>query len=95
MSVFSGNTSSSALSAAKAIPCFIKSFRLVNKTGSTANVSVAILYGSTNVYIYKGQIAANGSYVDSAVTTIPIGKAIYVLTDQNLDYYFSISGDDQ
>jgi hypothetical protein len=90
MSVFAGNTSSSAISDSYDIATDIKSFSLVNKTGGTINVTVSILYGSTNVSVYKGQLSANGSYRDDVPQRLLKERTVYVLTDGSLDYYFTI-----
>jgi len=95
MPVFSGSTSASAVSTAYTIPARIKSFSIVNKSGSSATVNVSILYGSTNVNIipYNSSIAAGAAYLSalsvSEILLIP-GEQIYITTNQSIDYYFSI-----
>lgn len=92
MSVFSGNTTTGAGSTPNNIPAKILSFSLANKTGGSINVSVSILFGSTNVFIYSGSIAANASYTDAAERILQTGHTIYVLTTGSVDYFFSLSG---
>lgn len=90
MPQFAGNTSTSAASTAKTIPARIISFSLVNKTGSSLNVAVSLLFGSTNTYIYSGTIAANATYTDDVQRILPIGYQIYFLTNGNADYKFDL-----
>lgn len=92
MPTFEGNTSTSAVSTAKNIPATIISFSLVNKTNGTITVSVSLLFGSSNIYIYSGTIAANATYTDSTKRILPTGDVLYVLTTGSLDYFFSITG---
>lgn len=63
---------------------------MVNKTSGSISVSVAILYGSTNTYIYSGTIGANATYTDSAERLLLKDHSIYVLTNDSCDYSFSI-----
>lgn len=89
--VFKGNTSTSATSTAANTPSKIISFSIVNRSGSTANVTVSIISGSTNIAIYKGTISSGATYTDDVLRIIGSSATIYVLTDFNIDYYFSIT----
>lgn len=91
MVIFSGNTSTSALSDAKNIASRLKSFSLVNKSGGSITVSVSILYGSTNISIYSGDIDAGAAYVHTGEEIgILKERRIYVLVSGACDYYFTL-----
>lgn len=91
MAVFSGNTSTSALSTAYNIAAKIKSFSLVNKSGGSLTVSVSIILGSTNTSIYSGTIDSGETYVHNGGKIKILKEAqVYVLVNGSCDYYFSI-----
>jgi len=95
MSVFSGNTATTATSDAVDIASKIISFSIVNKTAGATTVSVGILYGSTFYIIYTKPLAAAGSLDSEYIYT---GEPITILKDNQIvvtasgstDYYFSI-----
>lgn len=92
MPVFKGTTSTSAVSTAYDISAEIKSFSIVHKGGgSAANINVSILFGSTNTYIYSGSLASGATYTDDVMRLLPAGYMIYVLSDHEVDYYFTIN----
>lgn len=99
MSVFKGNTATTATSTAKTIPASIVSFSVANKTGGAVTASVGILYGSTFYIIYTKPLAAAGSagseyiYAGEPIT-LPIGNQIFVSVSGSCDYYFSLKGDE-
>lgn len=95
MSVFKGNTATTATSTAKTIPASIVSFSIANKTGGEVTASVGILYGSTFYVLYNKSIATADSYIYSGEPIIlPIGHQIYVSVSGSTDYYFSLKGDE-
>lgn len=94
MPTFSGNTTTSATSAAYTSPATIISFSLVNKSGGAITVSASILYGSTNISIMESNksLAANEAYrVDLTNIVLLPNHQIYILVSGgSCDYYFSI-----
>lgn len=94
MSVFSGNTTTSATSTAYEIPAKIVSYSLVNKSGGAVLVNVSVLYGSTNIWLppsLNKSLAAGEAYVyGGEAITLLAGRTIYITVDGSLDYYFSI-----
>lgn len=92
MPVFSGNTSTSALSTAYTNPLKIKSFSITNKTGGAVTINVSILYGSTNTWItaVNKSLAANEIYQDDDEKLLLNGHQIYVLVSGSCDYYFTL-----
>lgn len=90
MSQIIGNTSTSATSTANSIAAKIISFSLVNKTGGSLTVAVALLYGSTNTYIYSGTIAANATYTNNVERKLLAGYSIYLLVNGSCDYKFDV-----
>ena len=90
MPFFNGNTSTGATSTAMDLSYMMRSFSIVNKTGSTANISVAFMYGSTVTQVYKGTLNGNASYRDSTRQLLPANYKIYFLTDQNCDFFFTL-----
>jgi hypothetical protein len=92
MPVFSGSTSTSALSTAYNIPATIKSFSITNKSGGAVTVNVSVLYGSTNIWVTElnKSLAAGEILEDSKEIKLLAGRQIYVLVSGQCDYYFSI-----
>lgn len=89
MPVLSGNTSSSATSTAYDIPCSIRFFSLVNKSGGAITVNVGVLYGSTVAIIpYNLSMAAGDTLISNNEILIPVGHQVYISTSGSLDYYF-------
>lgn len=91
MPVFKGTTSSSATSSPYNIAALIRSFSIVNKGAGANNVVVAVLYGSTNIYILNAALDAGEQYVYTGQPiTLPAEHVIYVLASADCDYYFSL-----
>lgn len=92
MPVFSGNTSTSALSTVYNNPVKIKSFNITNKTGVAININVSVLYGSTNIWLTEldKQVAAGAFYENNKEILIRSGSRIYVLVNGSADYYFTL-----
>ena len=93
MPVFSGNTSTSAISTAFALPATIRSFSITNKSAGAVTVNASILLGSTNIWItpLNVSLAAGEMYKGTEEITLLIGEIIYVLVSGSCDYYFNIS----
>lgn len=92
MPIFNGNTSTSATSISYDIPSRITFFSLVNKTGGTVKVDVAIVYGSSVTYIlYQHSItSADPQYNIADPILLLDGRSIYVSVNGSTDYYFAI-----
>jgi hypothetical protein len=90
--VFQGSTSSNATSTAANVVGQIVSFSIANKTGGANTVKVAIVYGSTVVYLLYNYSLASGEsyvYVGNEITLLA-NYRIYVEVSGSADYYFSI-----
>lgn len=92
MSVFSGNTSSNLVSQTWDIPAYITFCSLVNTSGGNITVDVAIVYGSTFVYILKNHsiTSADPQYNLADKIKILAGRKLYVASSGSCDYYFVI-----
>ncbi len=96
MSVFKGNTASTATSEANNIPSDIISFSIANKTGGTITASVGVLYGSTATYfLYTKPLAAAGALESEYIYTgkpirIEANHQIFVSVSGSTDFYFTI-----
>lgn len=90
--VFKGNTSTNVSSTAANIASEIAGFSIANKTGGSITIKVAVVYGSTIVYLLYGHTLAMGtSYVYSGnPITVPPNYNVYVEVSGDSDYYFSI-----
>lgn len=95
MSVFKGNTATTATDTAKTIPASIVSFSLANKTGGAITASLGMLYGSTFFILYNKSIATGDSYIYSGnPVTLPIGYQVFISASGSCDYIVSLKGDD-
>ena len=92
MPTFYGNVTGGIASSSFSNPAKIESYSLVNKSGGSITAVVAILYGSTNTYIYSDTILTGESYIYSGKPILlPKDYKVYVLVSGSTDFYFSIN----
>lgn len=92
MPVIFGNTSTSATSTAYGTAVTINSLSVTNKSGSSVEINISILYGSTNTWISPYNLTLNAGEIyedDKPILLLP-NHIIYISVTGNCDYYFSI-----
>jgi hypothetical protein len=95
MPVFKGTTGSSVSSGTYNVPCEIKTFVIVNKSGGAITLNASIVVGSTLVSLlpYNLVLDTGDTVYEDAPIKILSDFSIYLTTTGNVDYYFSISYD--
>lgn len=94
MSVQSGNTSVSIVLPGQSVNSDIESFSIVNRSVGSVNVTVYIIStGCTSVAITADPItlSAGQAYIRDTKIKLLASSQIYIETNGNIDYYFSIT----
>lgn len=89
MPVFKGTNTGSILSQQFTNTCNIKSINLVDKSGSSNSVTVAIVENGQQVYIRSWSISANDSKYEDVNILLPHGYEVLIISSGALDYYIT------
>lgn len=90
MPVFRGNTTGSVLSAQYRIPTRITSINLVDKSGSSNTVIVAIVENGEQCYIRSMALSANEGFHEDVDILLLQGFEVLVIASGSLDYYITV-----
>lgn len=88
--VISGHTSGSILNTAFPYVGTIGSYSLIDKSGSGATITVAIVTAGDQVYISYLTLSANGQQIVTANINVNQGSELLIVSSAAIDYYFSI-----
>lgn len=90
MAILSGNTTGSVASVPLNIPCIIKSYSIVNRTGGNVNYNVFVSVNGVAIAIRYRTLAAFNSYEEKTNIIVPANGTIIITTSGSVDYYFSL-----
>lgn len=89
--VFKGTTSGSIYSSEMQAATKIKSYSIVNKTGSSVSVSVVVVEpGVEETYINSVSIDDSLQYSTNIELVLLKGFIIHIITSGQVDFYFTI-----